>query len=108
MRVGTIGQTVLLKLEWAWMPLQNNNVQIWSCLPGYLPASGGTWTDHALVDWGLQLYDYEGNLLGLAGHMDLDWTGYPLAELQGANGPFTVLRNGGILPVMCRWEMLSV
>ncbi len=103
-----MGAVPLIKLELAWMPFQNDNIQIWSCLPGFLPATGGKWTEHVLVDWGLQFYDYEGNLLAHAAKMNVDWTGYPLDSLEGAIGPFQVMRPGGTLDRFTQWKMVSV
>jgi hypothetical protein len=97
--------SVIVTLRWVWLG-PGNSTAFWSCLPGYLSASSGYWDDKPLTKM-IVLYDDDDNEVGWGRMMNLDWTGYPLSDLEGDTGPFYATR-GGIVDELPMWEMISV
>jgi hypothetical protein len=83
-------------------------IRTWSCLPGYLGADQGYWTEHPLMQR-IELHDEDDEEIAWANGTKISWIGYPFDGLKGASGFFYKTHKGGALPGHAsRWELLEV
>ncbi len=80
----------------------------WSCLPGYLSASKGTW-DTSWIYNRVYLYDGDGKIVAVLYGVDVNM-GYPFDDLAGTTGSGDVATGGVVGGVTGKvtWEFLTV
>lgn len=103
--------TLDITLKWMMLPMGLpgwRTVRYWSCLPGYLGADHGYWTEHALKQL-IKLYDEDDDQIATVLGMEISWVGYPFDGLKGANFyGFHKVHKGGALPGLSTWELVEV